>query len=155
LREAARRIKENLDRKLDFVARYGGEELVFIFPGTPKKGACIAIDKVSKAVGSAPYKVMNKKGEEILIDVSASIGVAEYKGVAEDVNGEKVINSADSCLYVLKGEEPDINGLTADRRGKIACERRMVTEEDILEYRREFQKPDKRSSLPPPVTTRR
>ena len=147
--EAGRRIKEEAGLRdgVDFSARYGGEEFIFILPKTPVKGACIAAKRISEAIKSKPFIIANEQDQMILeIPVSVSMGVAEYKGVAEDSMGKKVVSLADSSLYVVKNGK---NERGESLRGSIACEGKIISPEEIEEYKNEFRDSSKRSSLPP------
>lgn len=136
LKEMARRLsKDSKLRKLDAVVRYGGEEFALILPGTPKVGACIVAQRISDQIGSEPFLVANNGGEPIEIVVTTSIGVSEFTNAIEDPEGKEVQRRADTCLYILKGKEPDIDGFIADRRGQIACDNRVLKPEEIQRYK--------------------
>ncbi len=89
-------------RASDFLARYGGEELVLILPGaTVAQGRRVA-DKLRRRVAQTRWKVRQSaglfdRGESVRITVSA--GVAEFR--AED-SADSLIDRADRALYVAK-----------------------------------------------------
>lgn len=148
--ETARRITENVRlRKLDLVARYGGEEFVMILPNTSAKGACIAALRASEAIASEKFSIVDNDGNEKDITVTASMGVSEYRGKKEDPKGEEVKRAADNCLYVLKGERPDAEGVTDNRRGQIALGEMVLDPEAIKTWQVEMQKSGERESLAP------
>ena len=149
LREMARRIIEDAGlRKLDFVARIGGEEFALILPNTSEKGACIATQKVSDVIKGNPFKINSSKNGETEIHVSASIGISTFTSKEEDPDGKGVAGRADDFLYILKGKKPDLDGLTDDRRGEIACEGRVISKGEIAQYRRDIQQYGIRESMP-------
>jgi len=150
LQEMARRLSKDVKlRELDALVRYGGEEFAIILPSTPKEGACILAQRISDQIGIEPFKIVTKSGEPFEIRVTASIGIAEYAGFTEDPHGKEVQRSADINLYVLKGKEPDHEGITEDRRGRIACDGRVVSKEDIEAFKTKMSGPG-RSSFPAP-----
>lgn len=87
-------------RPLDFAARYGGEELVLIFPDTPAAGALAATERVRRVVGSLAIAL--PRGGTASVSLSA--------GVAEAGPGEGALDllaRADEALYRAKGEGRD------------------------------------------------
>lgn len=82
-------------RPLDFAARYGGEELVLIFPATPMGGAVIATERVRRAV--ATHALPLPDGGEASVTFSA--GVAE---VAPGEGAQAAVARADQALYRAK-----------------------------------------------------
>ncbi len=149
LQEMARRLSQDSKlRRLDAVVRYGGEEFALILPGTAQEGACIVAERISKQVGSSKFKVTDKEGKLVEIPVTTSIGISEYTHFADDPGAKELMRRADTCLYILKGKVADADGVTANRRGQIACNNRVVSPEEIEEYRVEYSK--RRSSFPAP-----
>lgn len=85
----------------DMMTRAGGEEFCILLAGTPLDGACIAAERVREAVESKPFVVTNKYGEQIKLNISVSIGVAEadFQRI-ESVDQLKM--QSDSALYLAK-----------------------------------------------------
>lgn len=81
-------------RSTDFIARFGGEEFVILFPSTSADEAYRATEKLRQAIADSPF---NFKGERV--EVSISFGVAE---VAEDDDAETLFTRADQALYRAK-----------------------------------------------------
>lgn len=148
--EMARRLSEDAKlRGVDSLARFGGEEFVVLLPETPKEGAAILAQRISDQIGAKPFKVVDIKGKEIQLDVTASIGISEYKTAEIDPDGTETISRADDSLYVLKGGRPDTEGITADRRGQIACEGKVLTRSEIEGFKLIMMRSGRRTSLPP------
>ena len=105
--------------------------------------------RISEVIGKTPFKVNDVNGNEFEIAVTASVGVSEFTTVAQDSDGKNVVRGADRCLLILKGDRPDADGVVADRRGQIACDDRLVTEETLSAYKN-FMKGLGRSSFPAP-----
>ena len=94
LREVAGMIKKSV-RKIDIVARYGGEELAVILPHTPLKGAVGEAERIRKTVSDHSYAGLIKEV------ITVSMGVCSFpaKGI---VNSGDLVNLADNALYDAK-----------------------------------------------------
>ncbi|PSL13601.1 diguanylate cyclase (GGDEF)-like protein [Marinobacterium halophilum] len=93
LRLAAKVLRHNL-RSSDFIARFGGEEFVILFPSTKAEEAWQATEKLRLAIQDSPF---NFKGERV--DVTLSFGVAEVQA-GDDM--ESLFTRADKALYRAK-----------------------------------------------------
>jgi len=82
-------------RAADTAARYGGEELAVIMPGTDAAGACISAEELRTAVAAAVVD-----GPDWPVTVTASFGVAEIGPMVAD--GEALVAAADAALYIAK-----------------------------------------------------
>lgn len=150
LQEMARRLSQDVSlRELDLLVRYGGEEFAIILPATPKEGACVLANRIKRAVGSELYEVTDNEGNRIEISVTASIGISQFTNTLEDPRGEGVLSRADGCLYIGKGEKPDKDGITADRRGEIFCDDEWIQDGHIAHYKATLSG-NGRSSFPAP-----
>ena len=81
-------------RESDFVARYGGEEMAIVLPGTKADEAIRALERTRQAVESARFR--SPTGE---LKVAMSFGIAEFLP-GEDV--PTLIRRADASLYAAK-----------------------------------------------------
>lgn len=81
-------------RQQDIVARWGGEEFLFLLPNTSAKDALLLAEKIRKQVEN---HTINYKHHDIKITLS--IGVNEVK---PDSSIDQAINQADHSLYVAK-----------------------------------------------------
>jgi diguanylate cyclase (GGDEF)-like protein len=103
LKQAARILSGTMDelsvlsrlRKSDIVARYGGEEFVAILPETDDRGACLAAEKMRKAVEAHRFEIGGSS-----ISVTMSFGVAGLCG--EDCDAGTLIEQADQAMYLAK-----------------------------------------------------
>ncbi len=93
LRLVAKVLRQNL-RSTDFIARFGGEEFVILFPSTSAEEALQATEKLRVAVQDSPF---NFKGEPV--EVTLSFGIAE---VQEGDDLESLFSRADKALYRAK-----------------------------------------------------
>ncbi len=93
LRLVAKVLRQNL-RGTDFIARFGGEEFVILFPSTHAEEALQATEKLRVAVQNSPF---NFKGEPV--EVTLSFGVAEVQD-GDDL--ESLFTRADKALYRAK-----------------------------------------------------
>ena len=107
LRSTARVLRESA-RESDFVARYGGEEMTIVLPGTEADEAIRALERARQAVESVRFRA--SPGE---LQVTMSFGAAAL------LPGEEVaalIRRADAALYAAK-EAGRNRGCWHDGRG--------------------------------------
>jgi len=100
LRSVARTVKGKL-REVDFVARYGGEEMVALLPETGPKEALGACERVREAIASLQLEHRAPNGVCLEVRCTASLGVASVP--AQGVLAvEELLRVADTCLYEAK-----------------------------------------------------
>lgn len=94
LKEVVRCLKENM-RQIDFIGRYGGEELSIILVETDKEEAVSVSERIRQAIALRPFLVYDEK-----LKVTISIGVSTFP---QDGNEESaLIDNADCALYQAK-----------------------------------------------------
>ncbi|MCS6925184.1 MAG: diguanylate cyclase [Candidatus Binatia bacterium] len=93
LQEVARRVQAAL-RPYDEVGRYGGEELLLIFPQCNAQQAVHVAERLRRRVAATP--IVTPEGE---IVVTLSVGVAPYGGGAD---AQMLLRAADEALYRAK-----------------------------------------------------
>jgi len=94
LSELSRIVKYSL-RKTDYVARYGGEEIIAILPDTSLKSTKIPVERMAININQNNFKY----GDEF-VRVTVSIGVASITNNV--TNEQELILRADKCLYNAK-----------------------------------------------------
>lgn len=94
LMRVAKILNRALVRKTDFVARYGGEELVVLLPSTDTEGAEMVAKTIIQNITSE--KIPHSKSPYNHITVS--IGMASTNKMYDDL-----LNHADKALYKAKG----------------------------------------------------
>jgi diguanylate cyclase (GGDEF)-like protein/PAS domain S-box-containing protein len=94
LYRVSNQIKNILPRKTDFLARYGGEELVAILPYTPLKEAQIVAKKILQSILDLKIEHSGSIFNQLL---TVSIGVTSTETCIENV-----IGNADQALYKAK-----------------------------------------------------
>jgi diguanylate cyclase (GGDEF)-like protein len=96
LREVARVLRER-SREIDAPARYGGEELAVVLPGTDLEGAYNLAERVRAGIEELELPLLEGGGA---LHVTASFGVATLPGSADDTRG--LVAAADEALYRAK-----------------------------------------------------
>lgn len=101
LQAVARAVGGVIKRRTDFLARYGGEELVALLPNTPGDGAMLVVNRVLVAVRSmgVPHA-----SSDVAPYVTLSIGAASAMPDSPDdaAAGAQVLALADAALYQAK-----------------------------------------------------
>jgi diguanylate cyclase (GGDEF)-like protein len=96
LRSVASTIQREV-RAIDICARYGGEEIAVLLPGTGLAGACEVAARLRRAVEA---RTLRCDGRELA--VTASFGVASFPECAH--SGESLFPAADRALYKAKSD---------------------------------------------------
>lgn len=94
LQEVAQICRDNI-RNIDIVARFGGEEFIFLLPETGVDGAYDAGERLRQKI--AQLVIDTPQGK---VDVTASLGIATLAKDIEDLN--VLIHQADQALYHAK-----------------------------------------------------
>ena len=91
------RVLEGNTRKVDTVARFGGEEFVVILPGQDKKTAASVGEKLRRAVAETEFSSTSSQPKGHL---TITVGVATFPEDSQDPT--ELIDRADLALYVAK-----------------------------------------------------
>jgi diguanylate cyclase (GGDEF)-like protein len=83
-------------RTIDIVARYGGDEFVFVLPQTPPSAALQIAERIRKAIEQNIF--LKKDGYSLRL--TASFGVASYPESAK--SKEDLLRLADEAMYRVK-----------------------------------------------------
>lgn len=102
-------------RRMDIVARFGGEEFVILLPETDLDTGCMVAERVREALETTPVNLEAGK----TAGITASLGVAEVArdDAKSDLEGAvtDVINCADRAMYQAKAAgRNQVRGATAD-----------------------------------------
>jgi diguanylate cyclase (GGDEF)-like protein len=99
LREVARVLKES-SRAIDLPARYGGEELAVVLPGTDLEGAYDLAERVREGIEALEFPLIDDGGASGTIRITASLGAAALGGQIDEVRD--LVAAADAALYRAK-----------------------------------------------------
>lgn len=94
LREISKAIKESM-RQIDFIGRFGGEELSVVLTETDKEQAFLAAERIRRAIES---KAISPYDEALRITIS--IGISTFP--SDSAEAKKIIDKADQALYRAK-----------------------------------------------------
>jgi diguanylate cyclase (GGDEF)-like protein len=82
-------------RKDDLLGRLGGEEFAMLLMDTPRLQGSVVAERIRLALATSPVSV-----EGILVNISASIGMAYAEGGSYDL--QRLCRAADAALYRAK-----------------------------------------------------
>jgi diguanylate cyclase (GGDEF)-like protein len=84
-------------RQQDLAARYGGEEMALLMPGTARNTAATVAETVRRAIGARPVQ-----HEKLTIPVTASFGVVTFEPGMPFSQPAQILKCADLALYNAK-----------------------------------------------------
>jgi diguanylate cyclase (GGDEF)-like protein len=96
LREVARVLRDS-SREVDHPARYGGEELAAVLPGTDLAGAFHRAERIREEIAELRIPRLDGGGT---LSITASCGVAVARGTSAD--SRALVQAADVALYEAK-----------------------------------------------------
>lgn len=103
LQDIARVLTENT-RATDYVARYGGEEMVVILPETSIENAIVVAENLRHRIAEHPFTISigsdPRNTRPLEINITISLGISGY---TSDINTEEsILIAADRALYEAK-----------------------------------------------------
>jgi diguanylate cyclase (GGDEF)-like protein len=94
LRQVAELMLGNV-RKIDLLARFGGDEFALLLPSTPAEGAGVVVERLIGRVASETFE-STEAGQ-----ITLSVGVVTFPDIAVRT-GREMIELADKALYAAK-----------------------------------------------------
>jgi len=94
LRQVSKIIRDAV-RQIDFIGRYGGEEIAIVLAETSKEQADFAAERIRQSIAAEIIKVYDET-----LRVTVSIGVSTFPDNA--LNMQSLIEMADQALYLAK-----------------------------------------------------
>ncbi|MBI4706533.1 MAG: GGDEF domain-containing protein [Candidatus Omnitrophica bacterium] len=94
LREVANGIKENI-RQIDFICRYGGEEIALVLAETNQEHARLAAERIRRSIESKNINIYDE-----VLKITISIGMSNFPDGKADA--KSLIEKADKALYKAK-----------------------------------------------------
>ena len=88
------RVLKNCKRLSDCAGRLGGDEFMTIMPGSTREGAIKFVARCQEELSNSPLQV-----GEILVQVSASFGIANVEEKSWEESVEELTQRADESLY--------------------------------------------------------
>jgi two-component system, cell cycle response regulator len=96
LTEVGKMIRENI-RKVDFGARYGGDEFLVVLTEISLEGATVFANRLRQRIAEGTFK-----NEFYSMDLTASLGLAIANPNEEEVDARGMVRYADRALYKSK-----------------------------------------------------
>jgi diguanylate cyclase (GGDEF)-like protein len=104
----------NTARSTDIVARYGGEELLVIAPGTTPSQALVLAERLRRRIETQVLEIERAPNERISLQLTVSVGVAALEW---DMAGPaQLVEAADRAMYRAKAAGRNRVGI--DRGGR-------------------------------------
>ena len=94
LRQVSKIIRETV-RQIDFIGRYGGEELCIVLAETDREQTNFAAERIRQRIAQAVFKAYDEE-----LKVTVSIGVSTFPDNANHM--QDLIEMADQALYLAK-----------------------------------------------------
>lgn len=95
--KAVARMVGSVARATDLAARYGGEELALVLPGTSRTTAAAIAESIRHAIAARPIVCTG-----VQVQITASFGVATLDGSAPFRDPAQLLKAADMAVYAAK-----------------------------------------------------
>ncbi len=84
-------------RGIDYVGRYGGEEILIVLPDTSETESVEIAERIRRSLASTPIAV----SETVFVNVTLCVGIAMFP--ADGTDESALLNHADQAMYHAKG----------------------------------------------------
>jgi diguanylate cyclase (GGDEF)-like protein len=96
LAQVGQMVRHNM-RKVDFAARYGGDEFLIVLTEIDDKGALVFAERLRKMIEQTVFQSELHK-----IDMTASFGLAIAEPAVAPMDARSLVRFADKALYLAK-----------------------------------------------------
>lgn len=96
LTQVGKMIRDNI-RKVDFAARYGGDEFLVVLTEISREGAETFANRLREKIAASTYK-----NDFYSMDLTASLGLAVANPNEHEVDARQLVRFADRALYLAK-----------------------------------------------------
>lgn len=115
LRELGRRLRSAMSEDV-YIARFGGEEFIILFPDYSQEVAYKAAEKIRRLIAEKSFDVSEsmETGKRETVSVTASLGLATSTDHGADI--EELIHLADRAMYI-GSKQQGRNKVTVAKKG--------------------------------------
>lgn len=85
-------------RKVDIVARYGGEEVCLLMPNTKVSKAKLVADRIREKIYQTEF-ILEKDGKTVKVKTTVSVGISSF---SKEMSPKELLSRADDNLYKAK-----------------------------------------------------
>lgn len=98
LAQVGKMIRDNM-RKVDFAARYGGDEYLIVLTEISEEGARVFCERLCRAISEASFEK-----DDFKVQLTASLGFSVTSPAHEEIDARGLVRKADRALYLAKDQ---------------------------------------------------